>query len=512
MELGECSLTNFIDSREDKSLTEPELVKLLKDVAAGIAYIHSNNVIHRDIKIDNVILKHDVYKITDFGVSAVGQFSQTFVGTPVYLAPEVMSNRVFNDLYDKSVDIWALGVLAFEAYFRVNPFFFHGSKLMSQKDFEAILDNILTVCTPQFDIKNVILKLKQEGKRSEAEFILEKLQKTSKHLMYLFQKIFEFTPESRIKIDSILQLLNVMEQPDLIKKAHHNDQKATYYSDPALESIKKPEGHIQRAMSVQTTHNVQGVLQAGYQSMLSQRPQQQQPQAVRSYVGYNANGNVPSGGSVVLQQEPWVGQPAQQFQKQQPLFQSQPQAQDPVTPALRHTVSMGPPQSKPRPSIQDELSFLNLARRLLSELYIERIHLIRAVVGAVEGLICFRREELGEAAPMTEFLYPGEIEKYKTMDILNRRITIRTVLYNHYKEMLAALGGLNQQPYNECMFRLLVCSALAEIVYNIELFMAHFKAFQGKKATLREVSQYAPYATVDDLRAFEAYITKCFFI
>jgi serine/threonine protein kinase len=58
-------------------------------------------------------MKHDVYKITDFGVSSVGQFSQTFVGTPVYLAPEVMSNRVFNDLYDKSVDIWALGVLAF---------------------------------------------------------------------------------------------------------------------------------------------------------------------------------------------------------------------------------------------------------------------------------------------------------------------------------------------------------------------------------------------------------------
>lgn len=32
-------------------------------------------------------MKHDVYKITDFGVSSVGQFSQTFVGTPVYLAP-----------------------------------------------------------------------------------------------------------------------------------------------------------------------------------------------------------------------------------------------------------------------------------------------------------------------------------------------------------------------------------------------------------------------------------------
>jgi serine/threonine protein kinase len=84
-----------------------ELIALLKDLTHGISYIHSNGVIHRDIKIDNVILKHNVCKITDFGVSSVGEISQTFVGTPVYLAPEIMNNRVYNDAYDKTVDIWA---------------------------------------------------------------------------------------------------------------------------------------------------------------------------------------------------------------------------------------------------------------------------------------------------------------------------------------------------------------------------------------------------------------------
>jgi serine/threonine protein kinase len=169
-------------------------VRLMKDIANGINYIHNNGVIHRDIKIDNVILKHGVCKITDFGVSSVGKFSQTFVGTPVYLAPEIMNNRVYNDHYDKTVDIWALGVLVFEAYFRTNPFFYHGSKLMTFNDFEVIMDNMITICTPKFDIKNVITKLRKEKLFKEADFIITKLRKTSKHLMYLFTKFFEFDP------------------------------------------------------------------------------------------------------------------------------------------------------------------------------------------------------------------------------------------------------------------------------------------------------------------------------
>lgn len=125
---------------------------MLKDLANGISHIHKNGVIHRDIKIDNVIVKHRTCKITDFGVSSAGELCQTFVGTPVYLAPEIMSNRVYSDAYDKSVDIWALGVLGFEAYFRVNPFFYHGSKLMSFSDFDVIMDNIINICTPKFEI------------------------------------------------------------------------------------------------------------------------------------------------------------------------------------------------------------------------------------------------------------------------------------------------------------------------------------------------------------------------
>jgi serine/threonine protein kinase len=57
MELGECSLSNYIDSRQDKTFNELELVQLIKDLANGMNYIHSNGIIHRDIKVDNVIMK-----------------------------------------------------------------------------------------------------------------------------------------------------------------------------------------------------------------------------------------------------------------------------------------------------------------------------------------------------------------------------------------------------------------------------------------------------------------------
>ena len=87
MELGECSLTKFIETKPDRSLSEAETVKVLKDVCEGLKYVHGKGVIHRDIKVDNIIHTNGTFKIADFGVSAKGVKSTRFVGTPIYLAP-----------------------------------------------------------------------------------------------------------------------------------------------------------------------------------------------------------------------------------------------------------------------------------------------------------------------------------------------------------------------------------------------------------------------------------------
>lgn len=89
---------------------------MMHGVASAIEYMHSRNVVHRDIKAENLLLvsRGDAYpevKIIDFGFSTVLKMTSTnsFLGTAGYLAPEIRQHRS----YSKSVDIWALGVLIY---------------------------------------------------------------------------------------------------------------------------------------------------------------------------------------------------------------------------------------------------------------------------------------------------------------------------------------------------------------------------------------------------------------
>ena len=67
-------------------MDEEELFRLIRDVGNGLSVIHKNNYIHHDIKLTNIIMNFDLFKIADFGVSVQGEM-KTFRGTPFYLAP-----------------------------------------------------------------------------------------------------------------------------------------------------------------------------------------------------------------------------------------------------------------------------------------------------------------------------------------------------------------------------------------------------------------------------------------
>lgn len=67
LELGECSLRNWIDA--SREISQADLISVLCDVCEGLRSIHSKKMMHRDIKPENIIRKGNVYKITDFGVS-----------------------------------------------------------------------------------------------------------------------------------------------------------------------------------------------------------------------------------------------------------------------------------------------------------------------------------------------------------------------------------------------------------------------------------------------------------
>lgn len=115
-----CLITRY--NKNHWKLGQHDLLSLFMDIAYGLKYLHSKEIIHRDLKPENILVDGDHrMKLADFGISKLANPKADFhtaIGTITYMAPEVY----LLDPYDKSIDVWALGIIFYEMAMMAYPF------------------------------------------------------------------------------------------------------------------------------------------------------------------------------------------------------------------------------------------------------------------------------------------------------------------------------------------------------------------------------------------------------
>jgi len=132
----------FFHLQREKRFSEARVKFYGAEIAAAIEHLHNAGVIYRDLKPENLLLTNEGHIVlTDFGLSKEGLIgkddrTETFCGTPEYLAPEILEGNG----YGKSADWWSYGTLLFEMLNGLPPFYDEDVQEMYTKILSAELE------------------------------------------------------------------------------------------------------------------------------------------------------------------------------------------------------------------------------------------------------------------------------------------------------------------------------------------------------------------------------------
>jgi serine/threonine protein kinase len=106
-----------------QGLEESEARRLFAQIVEGVHYCHQNSVVHRDLKLENILLDDNMKpKLADFGFSKEvdhEDFLETYCGSPLYASPEMILGRPY---FGSECDVWSLGVILYTMLTATMPF------------------------------------------------------------------------------------------------------------------------------------------------------------------------------------------------------------------------------------------------------------------------------------------------------------------------------------------------------------------------------------------------------
>uniref|UniRef100_A0A0A9WPU9 STE20/SPS1-related proline-alanine-rich protein kinase n=1 Tax=Lygus hesperus TaxID=30085 RepID=A0A0A9WPU9_LYGHE len=244
-------------------LNENIISCILHGALQGLAYMHRNNYIHRDIKAGNILLaSNGVPKLADFGVTATttaayytgGTHSagggdtggsgttttrkaHTFTGTPCWMAPEVIAQE--QEGYNTAADIWSLGITALELAFGYPPY----AKMLPLKAMIATMDSD-PPAPESYSNPARCKELSKEFRKFVAKILQKDPSKRPTALELLNDPFIRRAPKPEYLQDNVIRVLpascyqsNCIDVPIITGDTHDTTSRYTEFSFDSLSNI-----------------------------------------------------------------------------------------------------------------------------------------------------------------------------------------------------------------------------------------------------------------------------------